>query len=402
VSPLAPYLAVSSQGLPASVIAALGHEEEIEFFPAVARAPAEPIVFASPKVRRRVLRRLDASRGRALHGEIFDAWHPGGWGYLRRGAHAAAAKDLRRILAQHIPYVYGMSTIGMLFVYRQFVAVERTAADGQTRAAASLGAARAVARLWGSGTKTLSIRHYGRAFRGAATLVERIRVGQELANAYATSRDPVSLGRSRELYERLWSLCARVSGDRERRRLEVVLCNGQALVEYHQGRNEAALDLELRALRLVDEARRAGDDMEVWARPLIHMNTAKLLHRRFGDDDSAKALLRDLFGHGDPAIREGAHINYARLDFDNERYGDVVRVLAPLYEENAHSDFDEQEELLGRTVFALSLLRLHERRRARRQVDRIRWLGRVLGLGNVARLCDLILDATGPDAASRR
>ncbi len=76
--------------------------------------------------------------------------------------------------------------------------------------------------------------------------------------------------------------------------------------------------------------------------------------------------------------REIDTLTLARLHFDLREYDHVVELLAPLYERAQSNTFNEKAELLGRTMFAISLVHLRHNDRASRQ---LRTLSRHIGNG---------------------
>jgi predicted amino acid racemase len=74
-------------------------------------------------------------------------------------------------------------------------------------------------------------------------------------------------------------------------------------------------------------------------------------------------------------------MSLARLCFDEGEYGRVVNLLSGLYDGRMPDDINEQEEMYGRMMFAISLLAVGEGELALRQTARIQYLCRVLGAG---------------------
>ena len=373
-------LSVCPQGLPIETMRRLGAEppDTAERF---SWPDGQPALGLSAARARRVRAGLSQSERSALHGAIFDAHPTHGWNYLRRAQHAIASGSADRLLQQHTACVAGMTQMGYDFLYLHLAALAK-ALPPTDAVSAHLGAARLAPRLWGKGGRQRAVFHYHRALAELPVGEEALPVMHELANLYASARQPSALQRARRWYRAAWRVLPSVADEAERTKAEIRLCNGLALVEYHERHGERALALERHALELISGAEVRGevsthDQISRWAEPLVRTNTAKLLIKRFDDVGGGIALLKTLLDHPEPRVQLGCLQNLGRACFDSGDYVGAVDYLAVRTERDAQTDLSETEELYDRLVFVLSLAMIGQWQRAERQLPRISYLAKM-------------------------
>jgi tetratricopeptide (TPR) repeat protein len=370
-------LALCAHGLPVATLRTVAKEMprggERFAWPCGGEAYVLPAATAS-----RLRRSVDPEERRRVHCAIFDSHPVSGWNYIRRSGHAIAARDADRLKAQHTACLAGLTNVGYDYLYRHLAAVA-AAIPIREATGAHLGAARLAPRLWGRGGRRRAVYHYKTALVGLGDVADAVGVLHELANLYATTRTPVALKEARKWYASAFAALPRIADPDARREAEIRLRNGLALVDYHEGRDQAALDQEKQAMSLLAAGAPLSPRTLVWAEPLIRTNTAKLLIKRFGDSDSAIALLRTLLQNPDERVRRNCSQNLGRAYFDKRDYGAAVEHLASRLETVGGADLSELEELHDRFVFTLSLLALDDRERAAAQLPRMRYLASVNG-----------------------
>jgi tetratricopeptide (TPR) repeat protein len=328
-------------------------------------------------------RRQPSASSHAAALALYDAWDPSGWGYLRRGLLVARAGDLRRIAAQHSLYFEGFRDIGRDFLYIHLTAYARALQRAGPDAvpahavAASVGAARLAPRARRAGGYRAAVRHYRRALRLCPQewTERRIRILQELANVHAVQRRPDALSRARKWYARATLEVARLPADAETRvAAEIRQANGLALVEYHGGRNSDALALERRALDLAEQSADAFPRVAAWAIPLLKLNMARLLERRFADLAGASVLLDAVTRDSTSAeTRARASLELGRLRFETGNLTGALDILEDVL--SASNGLDAREEALARLLRLSAALRLE---RPDEAVPEAQWLARLL------------------------
>ena len=358
-------LAASRIGVPITAALRLGLGQEAADALAVPGPGCTGWIVLSRQARRRLRAGLEA-RDRCQHAvALFDAWPPDGWGYLRRAQLAVASGDRTRLRSQHAALFAGFAIIGRDLLQRHAAAVAATSAIDQDdsesardhQIAAHLTAGRLASRLRPvTMANRKAVAHMGRA-RGLATdPVERLYLTYELANALAKQRTPESLMRARELYMGGLQDLAAIGEPVQQTRLKITLLNGLALVDYFQGADQAALELEERAERLAIELLEQEPDLARWALALIGPNTAKLLTVRFGDRRGAIAKLIAIL----PVVQEDSESSnkirrdLARLHFAEGEYPEVIRMLDGLYPENQLVGIRPREEFHDRLILAVA------------------------------------------------
>lgn len=388
-------LSVCPHGLPVATLHRLGGDvpDAAERF---SWPDGQAAVGLSASRARAARKGLSPEAQKSLHAAIFDAHPCEGWNYLRRMSHAIASADADRLLRQHTACVAGMMQIGYDFLYRHLAAIALALPPGEA-VGAHLGAARLAPRLSGKGGRLRAVFHYGRALRQLRSGEETLPVMHELANLYASWRTPQTLRRSRRWYGAAWKLLPAIADPVERINAEIRLCNGLALVEYHERDGDAALALERRALQLIADAdaldvgnRAARDRIARWAEPLIRTNTAKLLIKRFDDVDGGIALLQKLLTHPEKRVQLNCEQNLGRVCFDKGDYAGAIDYLGPRSESQGQADLSETEELYDRLVFTLSLAALEQWPRAAFQLPRLRYLAKMNDAGKVVDIVNLL------------
>jgi hypothetical protein len=84
----------------------------------------------------------------------------------------------------------------------------------------------------------------------------------DIANIYATQRKPDAPSKARGWYERGWDVLREMPECEHRVREEIRLCNGLALVDYHEGNDRRALELEVRAKSLMEQTAEKFPEVE--------------------------------------------------------------------------------------------------------------------------------------------
>lgn len=293
---------------------------------------------------------------------------PAGWGYLRRALLAAHGRDEVIMRKQHAFYFQGFRDIGRDFLYLHLKvhAVLATSEEKQYSAKLHLAAARLAPRVRGSGGYRASVRHYMNAIRqlSGGETASKIRIMQELANVHAVQREPTALCRARSCYSRATQLLAALEpGSEEHVGAQIRLCNGLALVEYHAGRNQEALTLEAFAIDLAENMMNVYPRIADWALPLLKLNTARLVERRFGDSGRASSLLSEVVHCTKSAsTRARARIELGRLQFEAGAYRECIDTMhEALIEAN---DLDESETVTARLLRIAAMLRIDDRESA--------------------------------------
>lgn len=389
--------ALCPQGAPAAVVEAVCGQR----VPPALTLPGPagvPWAHVPGALRARSLRTLPRAERRRLHLALFDAWPPGGLGYLRRAHHAIVTRDARRLREQHAVYLRGVSPIGRDFLYLHLAAMARVTNAPQLAPHAFgvlVSAARLASRVRTSGGHRAAVWYYRRALRATSDPTLVATVLYEVANTYAVQRHPAALEEARRWYARADDdLIDSIADPGERARAAIRLANGRALVAYHSGDDQEALRLERAALEIAESVEPADAGVSRWGRELVNMNTATLLERRFGRREDALGLLSENMATSDGASHERVALDAARIHFDDRRYDAVVDALAPVYEHGHAALADDEQELFARSLLALSLGATGQRERARRQLPHLRALayriesgGAAEVLGRVESLC---------------
>lgn len=304
-----------------------------------------------------------------------------GWGYLRLGGAALAARDEDRILAQHVPYINGILFAAPELAHRQLLAVAgiytRRRIRSRTAAHLYLTAARLTMTLAIPGQFRIAHGLCKRALRCFREPEERLPVIEELANVGANQKRGPALDIARSWCQHGLDLSRRLPEGEIRAQAEIRLSNTLALVEYHQGNNQAALELENHAMRLTSEAAAAHPEIERWARPMLNRNLAQLLALRFHELDRAVDLLADnLSLDASPITRESDIVNLARMHFDRREFRRAADLLTECYERGQPASLAPEKESFGRALLAVSLLHLGELARLQAQIDQLEALSR--------------------------
>ncbi|MFC4110874.1 tetratricopeptide repeat protein [Micromonospora zhanjiangensis] len=418
-------LAASKVGVPLAAATSLGLSPHTADLLTTSGPGDASWISLSGGARRRLWAGLRASDRRRCAGELFDAWPPQGWGYLRRAHLAVASGDHGRLRRQHAGLFAGCAIIGRELLQRHTAAIAavvpvgdplRTAETGAgtamaispgQRIAAHVAAARLAARLQPAERASReTVRHLRRARR--LTTDEdsdrQLALTHQLANALAKQRTPAALAEARHLYERALRQTTALTGAVRRARLEIGLLNGLALVEYREGRDQAALDLEERAESL---AHYLAEQQEMpsarWAFGLVGPNAAKLLLVRFGDRRRAIGKLATALEmtQSDTRLANKIRRDMARLVFAEEDYAEVVRLLDGVFSSIRPTDFGPAEEFHDRLLLAASQLKQNQTMACRTQLAPLRILAARIG-GDTARSALSVLTRALGDAAELR
>ncbi|MCW3820372.1 hypothetical protein ONA91_38670 [Micromonospora sp. DR5-3] len=418
-------LAASRVGVPLAAATSLGLSQETADLLTTSGPGGASWISLSAGTRRRLWAGLDASDRQRCAGELSDAWPPQGWGYLRRAHLAVASGDHGRLRRQHAALFGGCGIIGRELLQRHAAAIAAavpvihaaptagTGADtgvatsrGQ-RIAAHLAAARLAARLQPvERARREAVRHLRRArqMTTGENGDRQLALTHQLANALAKQRTPAALAEARQLYE--WALreAAALMDAVPRARLEIGLLNGLALVEYLEGRDQAALDLEERAERL---AHYLAEQQEMpsarWAFALVGPNAAKLLLVRFGDrrraiDKLATALEMT---QSDTRLANKIRRDMARLVFAEEDYAEVVHLLGSVFAGTRPTELRPTEEFHDRLLLAVSQLQQNQIMDCRAQLAPLRILAARIGGDGAFSALSVLTRAVG-DAAQLR
>lgn len=348
---------------------------------------------------------MDPATEQALHGAIFDAWEPDGWGYLRRAVHAIRSGSASRIRSQHSPLVHGLRGLGRDYLYRHYDALCAPAVldtlGPDERTNALIGAARLSAmtgRDRQSGDAETSLRLYAQALTTSRQPVTSYLL-YSIANTHASRRDPQSLARSESVYATGFAGLDEIPDADDRLYSEIRLLNGLALVRYLQERDEEALQLERRCLGLAGHAADRFPTILEWARDLINANAAKVYERRLDQTGRAVELLEESFRTGGAAAQEHSRLELARIFFDRGGYDVVFGLLSGVYGDPGVHLFDEPRELLARMMLALSSVRLGHTGVAAAQLPRLAYLCHSAGKPDASRFLDGLAAALGGEGS---
>lgn len=371
-------MALCPNGAPVQVIARVAGEPPDDAF-VQAGPDGQPWAGLFEGMRRRVLADMAPQERRRRHAALFDAWDPSGWGYLRRAHHAWAAGDAERIAAQAAAVMLAASNLGPVFSLRHAMALARSARP--------LGLAPGMAaRLWADVTTLAkAARETATGVRGLARVLNdvtdpphRLELHYALANSLARTRRPEALRKARVVYGQAFAELPGVERD-DRPRLEIRLLNGLALVAYHEGRDEEALQLELQAHALCRAAETADPRLGAWAKALLNANTAKLLIKRFGDRDQARIYLRSSAGLADDRVRRRALADLAKLAYDDGDFAEAADLLKEALR-GGPADENEQEEATASALLALACLHTGDTEGGAKACDRLERICRSLNL----------------------
>jgi hypothetical protein len=325
-------------------------------------------------LRKKIIKNIPISDRKKYHNKIFDLWDPSGWGFVRRGWHASCGMDTKRILQQHSEYVYGMKEIGKQFLYFQFSILLKLLRDVEINAemCCAINAARLSSeiKIMRKNTYDISIKHYKRAIKLCNNIYLKTKFINELGLLYAHQKNALSLKEARSWYGYGLSLLNEIEKEQERLDAETLLLNGLALVEYREGNNDKALELELYSRRKIS----AYPQIKEWALPLINSNISKLMFKRFFDLDKAISYLQYNLDSPLSYVQEYTRIDLSKFFFDRSEYQKVIKLLSPLYEKNNLESANKEREMFGRFLFILSLLSLKKEFRAKNQVKELQIL----------------------------
>ncbi|SHF92735.1 hypothetical protein [Streptoalloteichus hindustanus] len=410
-------LAASPVGAPLAVALRVGLTEAVAVALAATGPEGTPWITLGGQARRELRARLDARVRRHHAAELFDAWPPDGWGYLRRSHLAVSSGDRRRLRAQNLAVFAGFATVGWEFLQRHAAALAIAAdiADAtdpaveggveggvpempqRHRLAAHLAAARLAPRLRpAERSRTAAVHHLRRARALAEGPVEKLDLTAELANVFALTRTKDGLATARTLYDEALAAVPSVPDPVQRTRIEIVLRNGLALVEYFEGNNHAALELEERAERLAYGVATQRPELTRWAVSLIGVNTAKLLAIRFGDRQAAIAKLTAALRttRSSPEDSRGVRSKLAQLHFVDGDCRGVIRALDVLYPHDRLTEVDQREEFRDRLMLALARLNVGDTESCRAQVGPLRLLATRIGSDVAGTIVDVLAQAT--------
>ncbi|MBB3606389.1 hypothetical protein FHT40_006080 [Mycolicibacterium sp. BK556] len=361
-SEVAQLLAVAPHGLPARCVEAvvgpaLGGCEG----PANQRWLHQPVTSS-----RAALGSLDRAARNRLRRQIYDAWEPSGWGYLRRAGFAVDARDADRLMMQHTTVTLGWTEIGRDFHYRHAVALSEVSPGLQ----ALVGAARLAGRVRRGGGIYAAQRHYRRALRFDSTRVVRADLYYALALLQIRTATPAGLDAASVSLRRGLALLEDERDSADRAYVNIRLLNGLALVRHHTGDDHEALALEQHAAVV---AAAAPPEIGAWAQPILDANLAKLFEVRLRNLPAAvMALERTLTSASEPHRLTG-RLELARLSFDAGDHARVFALLLPVCE-GFTGWRNEAQELYARLVFGLSAAVLGQGKRARTQLRRLSYL----------------------------
>lgn len=381
--PLTQFLAVFSHGVPIEVIQELGLQILEKDCSVKFSQGHQKWLYLPSFARKRVLDQMSAQQQQNIRTMLYDAWKPKLWGYLRRANLAITAKNMERVFSQHSRYVHGSDMIGRYFLYDQFDALCNYPQMEQShKFAAEVGAARLSSRLFGvKGYKT-GIKHYKKALSFSMPASIKAALSYELGNLHATQRTQKSLVEARKVYSLGFQYMQNIEDLILRSQAEITLKNGLALVEYHEQSNDAALRLENEAISIAQNMVNVPQLYE-WAVSLLHVNTAKLMLKRFDDPVTAIKLLETVREFGKPEARERCALDLARVYFDQGNYTRILDILHPYYESGNPIALNENREILGRVLFTIALIVTGKFQRAELQLKRLRYLSEGINSPNL-------------------
>ncbi|MCP2260971.1 hypothetical protein LX15_004691 [Streptoalloteichus tenebrarius] len=403
-------VAACPMGAPLVAALRLGLSEEAAQALATTGPDGTPWIVLSRQTRREMRDGLDARARRHHAAELFDAWPPDGWGYLRRSHLAVRSGDRTRLRAQNLALFAGFATVGWEFLQRHVAAMadsldtaDISEASRRHHLAAHLAAARLAPRLRpAERARTAAVHHLRRARSLAEGPVEELDLTAELANVFALTRTEDGLATARRLYDEALAAVASIQDRVQRTRVEIILLNGLALVEYFEGNNHAALELEERAERLAYGVGAERPELTRWAVSLIGLNTAKLLTVRFGDRRGAIAKLTAALAttRSSPEDSRAVRGQLARLHFLEGDYPDVIRVLDDLYPDDRLAEGNQREEFRDRLLLALARLNVGDAEACQAQVGPLRLLATRIGSDLASAIVD-VLARSSPEASDR-
>ena len=372
------FLAVCNQGLPVWLLTKIFDESTVECVPTCEGPTWGRWAYLPSTAKLRIRKIIPLAVRNRIENEIFEAWPPDGWGYLRRATHAFATENHSHLLKQHTPYVYGMRAIGRNFVQRQFIALSSTAAallDDQSSRQSFIGAARLTSMVFRN--RTSPVRYYKRALRGAEPILAANLI-YEIANLYARRRNPKDQDYAHKWCLRGISILSKIENPSAHLYSEIRFHNILALIAYHAGNNQRALTLERDAYCLALRAARKDPMLSKWAKNVIRANMARVQEKGFRNISAAMALLRKNLIEGDFNFAEHARIELARLNLEQGKYLNVINLLCKDYESQL-STLNEQREFLGELMLSIGLTMLNEQKRLHDQLRRVAYLYRVVG-----------------------
>ena len=382
-------LAASQIGAPLDAVVALGLPDDTASSLAAPGPGGQPWLRLSARTRRRLWGQLDEADRRRSAKALFGAWAPDGWGYLRRAHLQQLGRDVSGSLQQHGALLAGYRIVGQPSLQQHCAALALTCTsarngDGLAREraiSAHISAARLAAYLRPAKTaRAAAVFHFGCARRLAIAPRDTSQLTADLANAYAVQRHPRFLAHARHLYEQGLDSLADVHDDIERLRIHIAMLNGLALVDYHEGKNEAALRLETRAEQLAGQLATAAPTLGRWAYALLGVNTAKLLSGRFDDRTGARQKLETALGltaadHHGELIRRAL----GQIYFDEGEFSRVIDVLAPIYPPASSAIEAADDEFHDRLLLAVAQLTQNKPDLCAAQLPRLQTLARRMG-----------------------
>ncbi len=360
-------VAACEHSLPLTVLQNLGLNWPREW---LAYGPrGELLAWCPPEWSSSIRESMTAQQRQTAYRLIYDHWPPDGWGYLRRIESALRARS-PEVLGQYYAYIHSMPAISRDSLYHFLIPfiqfLQDRNSDARLQRHCIVGAARLATRVTIKHGFSRAAELYQQALPLSSDPAVRVRLMFELANLYAVQRQPHALEHSRQLYTDAFKLLQQVTDSEAWLRARIQLLNGLALVEYHEGNSRKALDLENRARATAIAHKHSNPYIAEWGIRLVNMNTAKLLDRRFGHSRCAIEFLTENVERSGLSDFERARLELGRFYFDHEEYDHVINVLGEVFETRGWHSVDESEEMLGRMLFVLALLRTGEHARARR------------------------------------
>lgn len=358
------------------------------------RAGGAAYVVVEPDLRRALQNEWSTADHRRYACDLFDAWSPSGWGYIRRAHLAITARDRGRLLLQHEAIVEGCSHVARQVVYHHAVSLGSVVGSESLdqRVACHVTAARLSAWADGDDATALKLDHLTEARNLTEDKVQRVDLTYELANTHAKRRDAVSLSNAADLYAEGFRQLEEVDDDIQRQRLNIVLLNGFALVKYHSRADLEALELEEQAQELADDLDGNLLQLRSWAAGLVGVNTAKLLDRRFGNRCAAIDKLSSVLANAatDDALHSKIVRDIAWLNFADGNYTAVVENLSSLCPAHILGTSAPEDELRDRLILAVASLQIARHDVLRDQLLQLRVLCSLTGTPKATEMIELL------------
>lgn len=366
-NPVIKLLSIAPHGVPISALERLGIYVKDSVLVCEVAA-GEQVAYVPCAARRHIFRHLPIASRRQFNRSVFEAWDPSGWGYLRRARHAISGGD-RECLVQNARFILaGAKDLSKEIGYKYITVLAGELARRRDPLADKVyvSGARLSKQL---GRNRGSKLNYLRALRHSYDATAAAQALCELANFYATERASSSLTEAERLCTLGLRRCEILPPDTAFY-YRVRFLNILALVNYHRAENEAALVTEKKAFDLIDTQRGVLDSTAEWARNLISLNTAKLLDRRFGDNQSAYEILLERVGTSRSPEIEDLVFELGRIYLARREFRSVITLLSDYLDQNHSSRIMGDKEVYGNLLLVVAHMALDERSLAESRIQK--------------------------------